>query len=276
MTGLVPGGFAVGTAPVFTGAEIAMKTNGISGVFWCYPAVVAAFALLPMAAAGISTAVLLACAAVGLERTAGTGVALQFATSLLVEAAVLVAILSMVATMRRTLGGQAITDPLTGAFNRRHLDACLVTAIERRKRTGESASLLLLDVDHFKSINDTWGHGAGDEVLIGIVRTLRSRLRPLDSVFRLGGEEFAVLLSGAGLREAVVVAEVLRRRIAEASLLTSRGVSVSVGVSELHASQSPDLWLAAADAAVYRAKQNGRNRVAFGAPAHTFPRRQSA
>lgn len=276
MTGLVPGGFAVGTTPVFAGAEMAMKTNGISGVFWCYPAVVAAFALLPMVTASVTTAVLLACAAAVLESTAGTGVALQFTISLIVEAVVLVAILSMVATMRRTLGEQAITDPLTGAFNRRHLDACLVTAIERRKRTGESASLLLLDVDHFKSINDTWGHAAGDEVLIGIVRTLRGRLRPLDTVFRLGGEEFAVLLSGADLREAVVVAEALRQRIAEASLLTSRGVSVSVGVSELHASQSPDVWMAAADASVYRAKQTGRNRVAFGAPARTFPRSQSA
>jgi diguanylate cyclase (GGDEF)-like protein len=247
---------------------MAIKTNGITGVFWCYPAVVAAFAMLPITAAGVSTAMMLAWAAVMLHRIAGAEVALQFTVTLLCEAIALVAILNMVATMRRTLGEQVITDPLTGAFNRRHLETCLVTAIERRKRTDESASLLLLDVDHFKSINDTWGHAAGDEVLIGIVQTLRGRLRPLDSVFRLGGEEFAVLLSGAGLRQAVVVAEALRRRIAGASLLTGRGVSVSVGVSELHTSQSPAVWMAAADAAVYRAKQNGRNRVAFGARAH--------
>jgi len=276
MTGLIPGGFAVGTAPVLTGAEMAMTTSGTPGMFWCYPAVVAAFAALPMAAAGVSTAGLLAWAAVVLQRTAGAEVALQFAITLLGEAVVLVTILNMVATMRRTLGEQVITDPLTGAFNRRHLETCLKNAIERRKRTDESASLLLLDVDHFKSINDAWGHAAGDEVLIGIVKTLRSRLRPLDSVFRLGGEEFAVLLSGAGLRDALVVADALRRIIAGTSLLAGRGVSVSVGVSELRTGQSPGVWMAVADAAVYRAKHDGRNRVAVGAHAPTILRRQSA
>jgi len=197
-------------------------------------------------------------------------------TVTLVETAVLVAVLNIAANMRRTLGGQAITDPLTGAFNRRHLEACLATAIERRKRTGESTALLLIDVDHFKSINDTWGHAAGDDVLIGIVRTLRSRLRPLDGVFRLGGEEFAVLLSGAGLREGLVVAETLRRLIAGTRLLASPGVSVSIGVSELHAGQSPDGLMAAADAAVYRAKKDGRNRVAASLSGHNLLRRESA
>jgi GGDEF domain-containing protein len=93
-----------------------------------------------MAAAGVSTAVLLAWAAVVLQRTAGTGLALQFTITLLVEAVVLVTILNMVAAMRRTISEQAITDPLTGAFNRRHLEACLATAIERRKRTGSSVA----------------------------------------------------------------------------------------------------------------------------------------
>ena len=272
MTGLIPGGFAVGTAPVLTGAEMAMTTSGTPGMFWCYPAVVAAFAALPMAAAGVLTAVLLAWAAVVLQRTAGTGVALQFTITLLVEAVVLVTILNMVAAMRRTISEQAITDPLTGAFNRRHLEACLATAIERRKRTGEVASLLVLDVDHFKSVNDTWGRAAGDEVLVGIVRTLGNRLRPLDGVFRLGGEEFAVLLSGAGMQDALVVAEALRRLILGTYPLASRGVSVSVGVSELHVAQSPDAWMAAADLAVYRARHVEHGPVASDAPARTLPR----
>src|SRR4051794_40616725 len=113
MTGLIPGGFAVGTAPVWRGAEMAAATSRTVSMFWCYPAVVAAFAALPMAAAGVSTAVLVAWAAVVLQRTAGTGVALQFTVTLLIEAVVLVAILNMVAVMRRTLSQQAITDPLT-------------------------------------------------------------------------------------------------------------------------------------------------------------------
>ena len=247
---------------MLTATSMAVKTQGVSGLLWCYPAVAAAFAVLPTAAAGISSAVLLAWAAVALQRAAGTEIALQFVGTLTMEVVALATILRAVATMRRTLGQQAITDPLTGAFNRRYLDACLVTAAERRARMGEFVSLLLLDVDHFKNINDTFGHPIGDEVLVGIVRILRQRLRPLDGVFRVGGEEFAVVLAGAGFREALTVAENLRQLIAQSSLLAGQRVSISVGVSELHAGQSIQSWLADADAAVYRAKHGGRNRVA--------------
>jgi diguanylate cyclase (GGDEF)-like protein len=239
-----------------------MKTAGVAGSFWCYPAVAAMFAVLPTAAAGISSAALLMWTAWALQRAAGTDVALQFVGTLTMEVIVLTTILQAVAAMRQTLGEQAITDPLTGAFNRRHLDACLAVAVQRRGRTGEPASLLLLDVDHFKSINDTFGHAAGDEVLTGIVKLLRQRLRPLDGVFRVGGEEFAVLLADAGYRDALAVAEALRQLVAQSALLAGHRVSVSVGVSEYNPGLSFQGWLADADAAVYRAKHDGRNRVA--------------
>ena len=166
---------------------------------------------------------------------------------------------------RRLLIEQAITDPLTGAFNRRHLDFCLEQAIRRRQRTGEPAALLLFDVDHFKRINDGFGHAAGDAALAGLAALVAACGRGLDSLFRIGGEEFVLLLPGATAEGALVVAENLRALVADAHLCAGAQLSISIGVSELHAGQSAAGWLGAADAALYLAKRAGRNRVS-GAP----------
>lgn len=162
----------------------------------------------------------------------------------------------------RTLEREAVTDPLTGAFNRRHLDACLRVAIERRSRFGESACLVLFDVDHFKDINDRFGHAAGDAVLKALVTLARRRARSLDLLFRAGGEEFALLLSGVRLKDALVVAEQVRALVARSRLLDGPAISISVGVSELRDGQSLVEWLGEADRALYYAKRAGRNRVA--------------
>jgi diguanylate cyclase (GGDEF)-like protein len=161
----------------------------------------------------------------------------------------------------RLLEGLAVTDPLTGAFNRRHLDQCLVTAIERRARLGEGASLLLIDVDRFKQVNDTLGHPAGDHVLRSIAAIVRSRARRVDALFRAGGEEFALLLAGADLHDATKVAEELRAAI-ERAPLAEEDLTVSIGISDLRASHTSEGWMQEADAALYLAKRAGRNRVA--------------
>lgn len=177
----------------------------------------------------------------------------------------------------RALEEQAITDPLTGAFNRRHMHDTLATAVERRRRHGERASLLLFDVDRFKSINDVLGHPEGDRVLKTLVALIGQRMRRVDVLFRCGGEEFALLLTGARFPDALSVAEDIRRVVQDAGLVPGRPVSISVGVVELAHEQSAEDWLAEADAALYRAKRAGRNRVAgrFGDPAR-FANKQSA
>jgi len=162
----------------------------------------------------------------------------------------------------RRLVEQAITDPLTGAYNRRHLEFCLDQAVARRARTAEPASLLLIDVDYFKRINDTWGHAQGDAALKRLVALVAARRRRLDVLFRLGGEEFVLLLPGTRYIGALAVAEGLRASVAAAALLPDGAqLSISVGVSELAAGQSAPRWLEDADTALYRAKRSGRNRV---------------
>jgi diguanylate cyclase len=176
----------------------------------------------------------------------------------------------------RALEEQAITDPLTGAFNRRHMQDTLATAVERRRRYGERASLLLFDLDRFKRINDLLGHPEGDRVLKTLVALIGQRMRKVDVLFRTGGEEFVLLLTGARFSDALSVAEDIRRVVHDAGLVPGRPVSISVGVVELAHEQSAEDWFAEADAALYRAKRAGRNRVAgrFGDPAR-FANRQS-
>jgi diguanylate cyclase (GGDEF)-like protein len=166
------------------------------------------------------------------------------------------------ADRERRLVEQAITDPLTGAFNRRHMAFCLDQAVARRRRTGEPASLLFIDIDYFKRVNDRWGHSEGDAALKRLVTLVASRGRRLDVLFRLGGEEFVLLLPATPYAGAVIVAEAIRESVAAAVLLPDgERLSVSIGVTELRASQSAAAWLDDGDAAVYRAKESGRNRV---------------
>lgn len=162
----------------------------------------------------------------------------------------------------RALQAEAVTDPLTGALNRRQLDVALAAAVERRHRTGERASILLLDIDRFKDVNDAFGHTEGDRVLKALVALVARRLRQLDLFFRSGGEEFVLILPGTRLADAFTVAEELRTLVTGAGLIPDWDLSISVGVAELGSDEAVRSWIDEADAALYRAKRAGRNRVA--------------
>ena len=155
----------------------------------------------------------------------------------------------------------AVTDTLTGVWNRRH-GTELLTADLSARRPGQALSLLMLDIDHFKTINDTFGHQAGDHVLIEIASRLRRSLRGNDMVARWGGEEFVVLLRDCALPDALRVAEDIRAAIAELPFGAMGSLTVSVGVAEARASEDLTTWLERADQALYRAKRSGRNEVA--------------
>ena len=151
----------------------------------------------------------------------------------------------------------SVTDGLTGIANRRHFDTSLQRQIGRAARTREPASLLLLDIDHFKQLNDTQGHQAGDDVLRRLAQVLRDHARVNDIPARYGGEEFALILAGCGADDAVGIAERLRQTVSD-----TLGVTVTVGVATfpVHAVGEDDL-VRAADLALYEGKHSGRNRV---------------
>lgn len=152
----------------------------------------------------------------------------------------------------------SITDPLTGLRNRRGTQ----DAIEQLEASQTPFSVVALDIDHFKRVNDTYGHTTGDEVIRGMAQLMRDCSRPTDILSRSGGEEFLILLPGVGAKEAGNVAERLRKRMADRPQQGVQGITVSAGVAQWP-SCGPDVELAfrAADAALYAAKEQGRNRV---------------
>ncbi len=161
----------------------------------------------------------------------------------------------------------ALTDPLTGLYNRRFFARRLEEEISRAKRNGTSVALLMLDIDHFKMINDTFGHDFGDQVLKGIASTLRSCFRMHDAVVRYGGEEFVVLLGDASEAGARRAGEKIREEVERQAFYAGGApvsVTVSVGVFGTSGGallQEAGEYTGNADVALYEAKESGRNRV---------------
>ncbi|HIB69377.1 MAG TPA: GGDEF domain-containing protein [Phycisphaerales bacterium] len=179
---------------------------------------------------------------------------------------------SMIDELRESLRKQAFIDPLTGLYNRNTLHKKLVHCRERLNRGQEKASICLLDIDHFKRVNDLFGHQEGDVTLQKVAHTTLSRMRKIDDVFRFGGEEFLVLLSNADASEAAAAGESLRALIEdECERPDGVPVTVSIGIAELEAGESIQSWLHRADLALYEAKNTGRNRVAVAPPNPASP-----
>lgn len=168
----------------------------------------------------------------------------------------------------------ANTDGLTGLSNRRFFMHQLAGELARRQRYGHPLSLLMLDLDHFKQVNDQWGHGVGDEALRRFADSVQCCLRTQDLAGRLGGEEFAILLPETGENVARPVAERIRARMEHTPIATTEGhchVTVSIGVTQAEDSDDLESLLRRADEAMYAAKERGRNRVVSSADLKHLP-----
>jgi two-component system cell cycle response regulator len=160
----------------------------------------------------------------------------------------------------------AITDALTGLYNRRYMETRICGLIEQAAARGKPMTVLVLDIDYFKSINDALGHDAGDEVLREFALRIRKSIRGIDLACRYGGDEFVVIMPETGLAVAMAVAERLRRRIASEPFPIQKGartvaLTISVGIAGLGGADSAASVIKRADQALYRAKRDGRNRV---------------
>lgn len=158
----------------------------------------------------------------------------------------------------------ALIDPLTGVQNRAGMDAALAREIELAHRHRTALSLVALDIDHFKSVNDRYGHAVGDQVLKTVVHCINSAIRGSDALYRFGGEEFVLLLNNTDEAGAYLLAERIRLCIARHAFAAGHdpfALTVSLGVSQLRQGQDSNALFKATDSALYRAKETGRNRV---------------
>ena len=164
-------------------------------------------------------------------------------------------------------------DPLTGLANRRQFELTLASEVDRVARAGEPALVLMIDIDHFKKVNDAHGHPAGDGVLKAVAHALHDCIRPMDTVARFGGEEFAMILPNCAPSFGHAVAERIRKRVQALKIAIAPGIDVSVTVS-IGGAFAPQwvrssalLWVERADQQLYRAKSEGRNRACLEQPA---------
>lgn len=259
-TGRTQGPALIGVAIVCTGALMASLLLGRSGLLWTYSSVVASFLLVERRIAlGASLALV---GSVCLFAPDFTGIAERMSYLATTSTVGLFAFIFAFQTARQRAQLEALAshDPLTGAGNRRLLERELDAEVMQFERCHQPVALVVLDLDHFKQVNDRFGHEAGDRVLADFAQILRGSLRKLDRLYRMGGEEFVLLLPATQRGGLPIVLDKLQQALREQLRGPGGAVTVSMGAASLHADETWSQWLARADAALYRAKNAGRDR----------------
>lgn len=189
--------------------------------------------------------------------------ALAFSASF-VSIGILVEILcSILYRNEESLKRLVVRDPLTGAYNRRAMEEEMEHALLLFQRYHKSASIIVIDIDRFKSINDSFGHKEGDMVLVNLVNLILERIRTTDKLYRFGGEEFVVILTETSREQAISVAVSLCELVRNTSLSSKTQTTISCGVTECRDGDTLREWIHRGDTALYRAKNSGRDRVEF-------------
>lgn len=235
--------------------------QGSQGSLWAYPTLFITYFLVRRRVALLLSLLLVVSATAAAALSVGDALALRVVATLTLTLVMINVVLNVVGELQEALVAQAITDPLTGAYNRRHLDTQLAALPAPLPGQDAVNMLMALDIDHFKLVNDIHGHAVGDDVLRGLVATLHQRLRPSDRLFRIGGEEFVLLLPRITAADAMRLAEDLRQRVAQAPLLPEGSITVSIGVAAQRPGLDTGAWMRVTDEALYEAKRSGRNRV---------------
>ena len=238
---------------------------GPEQAYWTFPALVAVFYLVRPREAIACALLIIVGILPKILQVASSEATMTILTTIVVTSAFAFAFSLITNRQREQLLLLATRDPLTNAGNRRGLDAKLTEVVNTHRRSKAPASLVLLDLDHFKQINDAHGHAVGDRILKSITDIINLRIRVTDSLYRIGGEEFVVVLEGADLHHAAHLAEQLRTLVEANELVADPSVTISLGVAELKADESPNDWLHRADEALYRAKDAGRNSTSLSA-----------
>lgn len=245
------------------GAVVVGTLVGDPGLFWLYPCLVTSFFLTPRRVAmAINVSAVVSMMAIG-DAFRSYEQMWSFAATAVVVSVFAYVFANRNSDQRRRLEHLATIDPLTGVKNRRSMDQELAMAAANLERTGVPQAMVILDIDHFKQINDRFGHVVGDEILTELVDLIATHTRRYDQLFRFGGEEFVLLLPGVDLENLKSVMANLQRTVRRHLHGPGGLVTVSYGVATLQPGESVESWLTRADNALYQAKEAGRNRVVF-------------
>jgi diguanylate cyclase (GGDEF)-like protein len=234
---------------------------GILGTFWCYPAALSFYFLLPGRYAWIANMVLLGVILPQAWGVLESPVAVRFAATLFTMSLFAGVSIRFITSQQEELEAMAVTDVLTGLFNRTHLHGHLERALQQSRRAGTAMTLPMLDIDNFKAINDAFGHPAGDDVLRGMETYFRRRIRNSDMVFRIGGEEFMVLLHDTNESDARRTAAEVCAEIKVLPLLPGHDLTVSIGIAALDPDDELEDWVKRSDEKLYVAKSRARDQV---------------
>jgi diguanylate cyclase (GGDEF)-like protein len=245
------------------GAIAVVYMNSPIFVFWVFPAILSNFFLLrPTSAVVVNIACIgmVIPIALHLSHTLDTFAMLS---SLIIGSTMAFLFAQLTEQQRKKLEIVAAQDPLTHLGNRRAMDEELRLCTEDHMRYKTPASLIVCDLDMFKSVNDRFGHNAGDEILVKIGQLLLNRLRKTDRAFRFGGEEFVLLARNTSLADAAIIAEQMREQIAREIIGPEGKITASFGCASIRAQEDREQWFIRADRAMYDAKARGRNCVAL-------------
>ncbi len=249
------------TPALIIATVIALNQLDVAGSYWALLGVIAFYFILPEKPAWITNILF-----VGIMVPVGwnvldPAVATRFFAVLLGTSFFSFLSIREIHKQHHLLKEQAVTDPLTGLYNRSLLQKHLESAIHQSGRTDTEMALIMLDLDHFKKVNDELGHDTGDSLLKGMGEFLSNYFRTTDTVFRVGGEEFLALIYGTNKANTLLIAEKLREEIEQLTLIPNRITTVSIGVSALQSDMNWEQWMKHCDNNLYRAKSNGRNQV---------------
>ncbi|MGM0449719.1 MAG: diguanylate cyclase [Pseudomonadota bacterium] len=240
---------------------------GLVGLFWAYVDTLATFFLSPPAIAIPKILLMLSVSVVlGAQHGLGSLALISYATTVFVVSIFAYSFARRSRAQARQLEEQAIRDPLTGTGNRRALEEELFIAIARVQREGIGAGLLMLDLDHFKEINDRYGHGEGDDVLKEFAELVRTHSRHEDRLFRFGGEEFVLLLNNVRAESMILAARHIQQTIRDLLSARDHPVTCSIGAALADPDDDWESWLHRADNAVYEAKNSGRDTIIVADP----------
>jgi diguanylate cyclase (GGDEF)-like protein len=243
------------------GSVITIHINGIGQIYWAFPAFVGTFYMMNPRGALVLCVIALGLIIPVLISAVDTTTSIKVTISLFMNIVFAFVFAQMTRNQREELTVLSTIDPLTGVFNRRMMNDRLASVYGIFQRSNLSTTLLIIDIDHFKMVNDTHGHYVGDEILIKLTKILSDNIRASDSLFRYGGEEFVIIAENTDIQAGLVLAEKLREVIESSIMHAQLEITVSIGSAQLGSGESKQQWVGRADQALLQAKRDGRNRT---------------